>query len=234
MPSCSRIAERRGDVDARSKGAAGGASATLARHPDLVSGPLPSPLGSDVLVVRVRLALRRRVKLDETFDLEPVRTKQVDPVAVSEVKLDLVRVRPLVLAQSELGTHELLAHAFHRHAKRADSRVGQEHETPTGSEKARGFRNPAIGVRPQRGAVLGENEIEGRIRKRDVLSHSLDERKLDAGFALHPARRVKLGRRRVDTDDLRAATREPRGEVRRPTPQLDGVYVAHVAEDLQL
>src|SRR2546430_16841843 len=100
MCSCSRIALRCGDVDASSSGGAGGASAMLPRDPDLFSRPLPSPLGRHVLVIRVRLGIRRREELDEAFDLEPVRMKKVDPVAVAEVKLDLAGVRPLELVQT--------------------------------------------------------------------------------------------------------------------------------------
>src|SRR6476469_2797171 len=107
MCSCSRIALRCGDVDASRSGDDGGASATLACDPDLVCRPLACPFGRYVLVVRMRLGIRRRIELDEPVDLESTFAQKVDPVAVSEVELDLVCVRPFVLAQLELGPDEL-------------------------------------------------------------------------------------------------------------------------------
>src|SRR3954463_8454793 len=112
MCNCSRMALRCGDVDASSRGGDGGASATLARAPDLLGRPLARPLGRDVLVVGVRLRLRRRKELDETIDLEIVRTEQIDPFAVTELELDPVVTRPLDLVQPGLWPHELLPHTF--------------------------------------------------------------------------------------------------------------------------
>src|SRR6266498_4306595 len=118
MCNCSRMAFRCGDVDASRSGGAGGASATfrvrgvalrslsqrLACDPDLFCRPLSRPIGLDVLVIGMRLGIRLCEQLDETLDLEPVRAQQVDPVAVTELELDLACVRPLDLAQLELGS----------------------------------------------------------------------------------------------------------------------------------
>src|SRR5712691_10710306 len=120
MCSCSRIALRCGEVDARRSGGDGGASATLARDPDLVSGPLARPFDRHVLVVGMYFGIRLRVQLDESLDLEPVRVQKVDPVAVTELELDLACVRPLDPPQLELGSRELLAHPVHGHAECAD------------------------------------------------------------------------------------------------------------------
>src|SRR6266571_747219 len=103
MCSCSRIALRCGEVDARRSGGDGGASATLARDPDLVSGPLARPFDRHVLVVGMHFGIRLRVQLDESLDLEPVRVQKVDPVAVTELELDLACVRPLDLRSSNWG-----------------------------------------------------------------------------------------------------------------------------------
>src|SRR3954466_8507603 len=102
MPSCSRIARRCGDRDASSNGAAGGASATLARDPDLFVRPLARPLGRDVGVVRVCLRALGRIQLDEALDLEAILVQQIDPLAVPEMELDLLRVAPLDAAQVAL------------------------------------------------------------------------------------------------------------------------------------
>src|SRR5689334_17969184 len=107
MPSCSRIAIRRGDVDASRSGGAGGASATFARHPDLFRRPLLAPLCADVAVAVVRLRVLRCEELDETHELETVRAQYVDPVTVAHVEFDFVRVGPVDPLQTALRSLEV-------------------------------------------------------------------------------------------------------------------------------
>src|SRR5439155_17751809 len=112
MPSCSRIAIRRGDVDASSSGGAGGASATLARDPDLLGRPTPAPIRGHVRVVPVLLRILGRLQLDEALDLEVVAAQEIDPHAVRQVELDSTALldRPFELVNSELRTLQLLLH----------------------------------------------------------------------------------------------------------------------------
>src|SRR3954464_8733111 len=155
MPSCSRIARRCGDRDASSNGAAGGASATLARDPDLFVRPLARPLGRDVRVVRVCLRTLGRIQLDETLDLEAVLVQQVDPLAVAEMELALLRVTPLDAAKVALRAQQTFGRAVEIHAERDERRTAQEDQPPAGSQEARRLRDPAVRVGPDRGAVLG-------------------------------------------------------------------------------
>src|SRR5712691_4466009 len=95
MPSCSRIARRCRDRDASTSGVARGASATLARLPDLLGGPLSSPFGRDEVVVAVGLRPLGRLQLVESLDLESVRAQDPDPLPVRNVVLDTHLVGPL-------------------------------------------------------------------------------------------------------------------------------------------
>ncbi len=65
-------------------------------------------VGVDTAVV---LDGRIFVQLHEALDLEPVRAEKVDPVAVTQLELDLARVLPLDLPQLELGSRELGTYA---------------------------------------------------------------------------------------------------------------------------
>src|SRR5207249_5661068 len=121
---------------------------------------------------------------DEALDFEAVRAQEIDPVAVTKLELDFARVGPLDLAQPELRSDELLAHTVHGHAERADDRIAEEDQAPARSEQSRRLRNPAIRVGPERGSVLGVDDVERRIGKRHVLADRFDQWKLDPGLLL--------------------------------------------------
>src|SRR3954468_5953270 len=233
MPSCSRIARRCGDRDANKSGAAGGASAMFPRGPDLFVRPLPRPLGRHVLVVRMRLGALGRVQLDETLDLEAVLVQQIDPLPVTEMELDLVRVAPLHPVQPALGPKQTLRRALEVHAQRDERGVAQEDQPSAGARQPRRFRNPAKRVSPDRRAVLGVDDVERLVRKRHVLAIRLDQRELETGLPLHATRRLELRRRGIDADDARASTGEPGGEVRGAAADLDNVEAFDVAEEVQ-
>ena len=72
----------------------------------------------------MRVGVRSREQLDESLDFEPSCAQKVDPVAVSEVELDLVCVGPLEPAQLGLRPHELFPDAVHGHAEHVDGRIG--------------------------------------------------------------------------------------------------------------
>src|SRR3954470_401531 len=213
MPSCSRIARRCGDRDASSNGAAGGASATvqrsLARDPDLFVRPLARPLGRDVRVVRVCLRTLGRIKLDETLDLEAVLVQQVDPLAVAEMELDLLRVAPLDATQVALRPQQTFGRAVEIHAERDERRAAQEDQPPAGSQEARRLRDPAVRVGPDRGAVLGVHHVERLVGKRNILAVRFDQGEIEARLLLHPARGRELRRGRGAADDARPTAREP-------------------------
>ena len=70
--------------------------------------------------------------------------------------------------------------------------------------------------------------------KRHILGVRFDEWKVEPCLILHPARRVELCRSDVDADGSCALSREPRGEVGGPAPELDHVETCNVAERVQL
>src|ERR671936_1263315 len=109
-PSCSRIARRCGDVDARRIGGTGVASATFPGHPDLLAWPATGPLGRDERVVAGILCVGRSLKLDQPLNVEAVRPEQVDPDAVREVELDAAALldRPVEPVHPKLRPEQAL------------------------------------------------------------------------------------------------------------------------------
>ena len=105
---------------------------------------------------------------------------------------------------------------------------------PPGPEEPRGLGDPAVRVDPDRGAVLGEREVEALVRQARLGRVGLDERELDPRLGHHPPRRLELRRRDVDADRPRAALREPRREVRGAAAELDDVESRDVAEHAEL
>src|SRR5436309_14058855 len=246
-----RIAWRWGDLDAKSSGGAGGASATLGRsavvvrtssdprmcvrrptggtpvglyaappsrrlacYPDVLRRPLACPLFRRKSRVTVRLGILRGLDLDEIQHLEAVRAQQPDPVAVTKVELDApLGAFPLEAMHAEVGAQQpLLGRQFLvRGAEDHERPVRQADQVTPGTEQARGLGNPPVGVGPERGAVLGDGEVEAFVGKRDRLSARFDQRELEATLVLHAARGLELCRCDVDADRARTAPREPRG-----------------------
>src|SRR5207248_10131058 len=92
----------------RAEVAARATHSLLARYPDLLCGPLPRPVRSDVVVVAVTLGICRRLQLVQGLDLEAGRAQMADPLAVRQVVLDADLARPLRLEQAEERTLQLL------------------------------------------------------------------------------------------------------------------------------
>src|SRR2546428_10294944 len=102
------MALRWGDLEARSSGGAGRASARLARDPDLFGRPLPRPLRRRDLVVAVLLGACGRVHLDQVLDVEAVRAQKPEPVAVRKVVLRPLLLGPPDAVHAELGPVQAL------------------------------------------------------------------------------------------------------------------------------
>src|SRR5207249_7641922 len=96
-------------------------------------------------------------------------------------------------------------------------------EPPARPQQPRRFWNPQLRIRPERGAVLGEREIEGRVREWHSLGRGLDERELDPGLGLHSPRRRELSGGRIHADRSRTVLGETGREVRGPAAELDDV-----------
>ena len=60
------------------------------------------------------------------------------------------------------------------------------------------IRRRSAPVDPDRGAVLGEDEVEARVRQPSLPRVGLDERELDPGLGHHPPGRLELRRSDVD------------------------------------
>ena len=111
------------------------------------------------------------------------------------MELDSRIVRPFDPIHSECGSQQSISSrdvVLLRRAQLKQKRVGEKYETAAGTEYARGFRDPLRGIGPQAGALFRDREIKTRVRIRHVLRVSMNQRKIDAVFALKPPRRRKL------------------------------------------
>ena len=163
------------------------------------------------------------------LDDEAVGAQHAHPVAVAGVELDAtarplhpadLRWRP---AQPLVGVPLVLGDA-----QGDEHAVGQEDEPPTRPQQPRRLGHPPLGVAPDAGAVLADDQVEGGVRQRHVLAAGFDEREGHAERLLAAAGRLELGRRQVDTDRSRAGAGQPGREVRRAAAELDHVEPGHI------
>ena len=149
-----------------------------------------------------------------------------------KLELDLAGVGPLDPVEPALGPLQLLAGAGLEPLAEDDERgVAQEDQPAARAQQPRRLRDPAVRVGPDRGAVLGESEVERRVRKRDALAR----RPRSAGTRARTpaaARRAvaSCAGRRVDADGPRPALGEPGREVRGAAAELDDVEAGNVAD----
>jgi len=106
-----------------------------------------------------------RKELDEIEDLEAVRAQEPHPVAVAELELDLeVGLAPLEPVQPELGSLQRLGRRpLASRTQHGQGRVPQEDQLAARTQQPRRLRDPLVRVTPNRGAVLGMDEVERRV-----------------------------------------------------------------------
>src|SRR4029077_13538738 len=203
-----------------------------ARSPYLFRRPLSAPFGGHVPVVLVGRGIRRSLDLDQVEDLEAVRTQEPDPLAVWEVVLDAL-VRPLEAVHPELRTLQRL----HRgdvlvgRAENDERGVAEEDELAARTQQPSRLRDPAVRVGPDRGAVLGDDEVEGLVRQRHVLSERLHEFEPEPETLLTTPRGLELCGSRVDADDPRGARLlQPGSEVRGAAAELDDLFAGQIRQ----
>src|SRR5262249_41971978 len=115
-----------------------------------------------------------------------------------------------------------------------ERRVAEEDEAAAGAEQARGLRDPAVRVDPDRRAVLGDDEVGRGVGQARLAGVALDEGELDTRLGAAASRRLELRRRDVDADRPRPGAREPGGDVRRAAAELDDVEPGDIAENAEL
>ena len=101
--------------------------------------------------------------------------------------------------------------------------VAEEREAPARAEEARRLRDPAVGIAPDRRAVLADGEVEAGVGEGGALGVAQMEGELEAELPLQATRRLELGRRVVDADGMRPASRQPGRDVGRAAAQLDRI-----------
>src|SRR5437764_7679945 len=100
------------------------------------------------------------------------------------MELDLLRVAPLDAVQAALRALQPLGRAVEIHAERHERRVAQEDQPPAGSQEARRLGDPAMWIRPDRGAVLRVDDVERLVGKRNVLAVRFDQGELETRLLL--------------------------------------------------
>ncbi len=90
--------------------------------------------------------------------------------------------------QQSFGGHASLR----RDADDEQRRVHEEDQLTSGSQDARCLGDPAIGVRPEAGAVFRDRQIERAISARDALGVRLNQRELEAVLTLQSVCRREL------------------------------------------
>ena len=160
----------------------------------------------------------------ESNNLEPALREHANPLPVRDVEVDLLVGRPDEPVHPELRPLQLLGDlTLVGRAQDRQRRVDEEDEVAARPQQASGLGDPTLGLAPDRGAVLGERQVERRVWQGHVLGASLDERELDPKLLLALTCRRKLRRSDVDANRTRSAPRQPGREVRRPTAELDHV-----------
>ena len=195
------------------------------------------PLRGDGVVVLVpsRRPRARTARL-ELEDVEAGLSQEREELAERQVELGRPVVLPVEPVQPALRPLQLLAcQPSSARAEDRERRVAQEDELAARPEQPRRLRDPAVGVAPDRRAVLGERDVERRIRQRHVLRVRLEQRELDARSPAAARRAVvELCGRDVDADRPRTAASQPGGEVGGAAAELDDVLPGDVGQRVQL
>ena len=125
------------------------------------------------------------------------------------------------------GARDRAARSSSGAARIASVPLTRKIELASGSQQSGGLGYPGVRIRPDGRPVLGDGQVEARVRKRNRLRARLEKRKLEPETHLHLPRRLELGRGDVDSNRPRAATRQPGGDVGRAAPELDHVEPSH-------
>src|SRR5215207_4355862 len=114
---------------------------------------------------------------------------------MSEVEIDRV-VGPLEPVHSEIRSLQTLSGrclctGIQWRSDHQKNTVDEEDQVPAGSQEASRLRNPAVGVAPDRGAILADDQIEAGVREPGLLGIPEVEREIESEL-LHTARGREL------------------------------------------
>ena len=114
------------------------------------------------------------------------------------------------------------------HARYGEAGIGHEYQLAPGPKHPGGFRDPAQGIGPEGGAVLGDREIETVVCEWQSFADALDQRDGQPMPGAQAIRRGKLVRRRVNADDLPASPCHPGADVGGSAADFEATLVGEV------
>ena len=179
---------------------------------------------------------RRGLELEEVLDLQAAAAQQPDHVAVAEVELHGVVVRPFKAVHAEEGPQQPLGGdqaVLVGDGEHQQNRVDQEDQLPARAQQAGGLGDPRIGITPDAGAVLGNRQVEGSVGEGRLLGAGVDERKSQPETVLQLAGGSQLRRGAVQADRPRAAAGQPGRDVAGAAAELDAVTAAQAGRQDQ-
>ena len=147
-----------------------------------------------------------------------------------QVELDRLVVRPLEAIHPERRTQQAILGRLVvdvRHAEHQQERVDRKRAARRAAGAARP-RGSSGRVGPEARAVLGDREVEARVRERHRLGVAVDGAGSRARAPAASARGLELRRRVVDADEPGAAPGQPGADVRRAAAELDRVRAGEV------
>src|SRR5712692_9602492 len=202
--------------------------------PDLLGRPSACPLVGHIFMSRG--VAFGRLDLHEVQNLEAIGAKEPYPLADGQGEIDRLVVGPLQPMQPEVVPDQpvrgrILAVGS---AQIEEGAILEKDQMAPGPEEPDRLRDPAIRITPYAGAVLGEREIEARVRQRDLLGIAMQEREAEAVLPLEGRGRLELPGGVVDAEVPGAPPREPGRPVGGAAAKLYDVLAVDLRHDAKI
>ena len=153
-----------------------------------------------------------------------------------KVELHRVLVVPLQAVHAEewslqAGAERGVDQVVRAGAEQAEQAVHEEDEASAWSQDAGGFRNPGVGIAPDRSAVFAEGKLEAGVLEGQVFSVAEVDREVQVVVRLHGAGRFNLLRRDVDSYRIGPSPGQPGREIGGAAAELDDVHAVEVCRE---
>src|SRR5712692_5241065 len=202
--------------------------------PDLLGRPSACPLVGHIFMSRG--VAFGRLDLHEVQDLEAIGAKEPDPLADGQGEFHRLVVGPLQSMQPEVVADKTVRGWILTigSAQIEEGAILEKDQMAPGPEEPDRLRDPAVGITPYAGAVLGEREIEARVRQRNLLGIAMQEREAEAVLPLEGRGRLELPGGVVDAEVPGAPSREPGRPVGGAAAKLYDVLAVDLRHDAKI